>query len=72
MGQSWQWDSKIAIKKKLKKIKVGGCNLRISYEKTDIFANVNHFSINRQCRIKLFYVQKCQIEINRFKVSDDQ
>ena len=26
----------------------------------------------RHQRIKLFYVQKCQIEINRFKVFDDQ
>ena len=30
--------------------------------------------IDRYChqRKKLFYVQKCQIEINRFKVFDDQ
>ena len=26
----------------------------------------------RHWRIKLFYVQKCQTEINRFKVFDDE
>ena len=33
---------------------------------------LNYILIYRHWRIKLFYVQKCQTEINQFEVFDDQ